>query len=173
MNSLEYIFNLTKESSHHLKSKFTEFKGQEFWKGIKDILQQFDEIDVVVKWKILQIDESLKNNILDLEKYEIDSNGKTIETNHFIVQQVRIPRDEKPTIKKIIQIGLNIGQWYAIPEYKTFTEKDYIASKLDKIETYISTEAIVALSAIIDRTGAKENIEKYIKEQYKRYGIDI
>ena len=32
------------------------------------------------------------------------------ENNHFIIQQVRIPLNEKPTIRKIIQIALNIGQ---------------------------------------------------------------
>jgi len=34
-----------------------------------------------------------------------------IENNHFIIQQVRIPLNEKPTIRKIIQIALNIGQY--------------------------------------------------------------
>lgn len=34
-----------------------------------------------------------------------------IENNHFIIQQVRIPLSEKPTIRKIIQIALNIGQY--------------------------------------------------------------
>jgi hypothetical protein len=34
-----------------------------------------------------------------------------IENNHFIIQQVRIPLTEKPTIRKIIQIALNIGQY--------------------------------------------------------------
>lgn len=33
------------------------------------------------------------------------------ENNHFIIQQVRIPINEKPTIKKIIQIALNIDQY--------------------------------------------------------------
>jgi len=33
------------------------------------------------------------------------------ENNHFIIQQVRIPLIEKPTIRKIIQIALNIGQY--------------------------------------------------------------
>jgi hypothetical protein len=32
-----------------------------------------------------------------------------IENNHFIIQQVRIPLNEKPSIRKIIQIALNIG----------------------------------------------------------------
>ena len=33
-----------------------------------------------------------------------------IENNHFIIQQVRIPLKEAPTIRKIIQVALNIGQ---------------------------------------------------------------
>ena len=33
------------------------------------------------------------------------------ENNHFIIQQVKISLTEKPTIRKIIQIALNIGQY--------------------------------------------------------------
>jgi hypothetical protein len=48
-----------------------------------------------------------------LHKYTINGYEEKIiiENNHFIIQQVRIPLTEKPTIRKIIQIALNIGQY--------------------------------------------------------------
>ncbi len=48
-----------------------------------------------------------------LYKYTINGYEEKIiiENNHFIIQQVRIPLTEKPTIRKIIQIALNIGQY--------------------------------------------------------------
>jgi hypothetical protein len=44
---------------------------------------------------------------------EIDGYGKqhTNEFNHFIIQAVRLPRTEGANIRKIIQVGLNIGQY--------------------------------------------------------------
>jgi hypothetical protein len=65
-----------------------------------------------------------------------------IENNHFIIQQVRIPLTEKPTIRKIIQIALNIGQ------YKGSKVKPYNISRieLNNIGQFISQKDIIELS---------------------------
>lgn len=46
--------------------------------------------------------KSDSDKIMALHEYVIDGNEnkKMIETNHFIIQQVRIPLKENPTIKK-------------------------------------------------------------------------
>ena len=44
------------------------------------------------------------------------------EKNHFMIQQVRIPLQDKPTIKKIIQIALNIGQYKGINKTKNISK---------------------------------------------------
>lgn len=44
------------------------------------------------------------------------------EINHFMIQQVRIPLQDKPTIKKIIQIALNIGQYKGINKTKNISK---------------------------------------------------
>jgi hypothetical protein len=59
-----------------------------------------------------------------------------IENNHFIIQQVRIPLTEKPTIRKIIQIALNIGQYRGSGGKMIF----------DNIGQFISQKDIVKLS---------------------------
>ncbi len=63
------------------------------------------------------------------------------EKNHFIIQQVRIPLNEKPTIKKIIQIALNIGQ------YKGINNNNYIYNiKFNDLTQFIYKKDIIELS---------------------------
>ena len=79
-----------------------------------------------------------------LHKYTINGYEEKIiiENNHFIIQQVRIPLTEKPTIRKIIQIALNIGQ------YKGRKGKPCNISRigLNNIEQFIYRKDIVELS---------------------------
>lgn len=53
-------------------------------------------------------------------EYYIDGYGNKniIEVNHFLIQTVRIPTTESPSLKKIIQIGLNIGQYEGMTNEK-------------------------------------------------------
>ena len=76
-----------------------------------------------------------------------------IENNHFIIQQVRIPLNEKPTIKKIIQIALNIGQ------YKGTNKNNFIYNiKFNNITQFIYKKDIIELSKYIsDETLEKVN----------------
>lgn len=50
---------------------------------------------------------------MKLPEFYINGFGKKeiIEENHFIIQTVRIPVIEKPSLRKIMQIALNIGQY--------------------------------------------------------------
>ena len=50
---------------------------------------------------------------MSLAEFTIDGHGKqhTDEFNHFAIQTIRIPRTEVPNIRKVIQVGLNIGQY--------------------------------------------------------------
>jgi hypothetical protein len=73
-----------------------------------------------------------------LHKYTINGYEEKIiiENNHFIIQQVRIPLTEKPTIRKIIQIALNIGQYRGSGGKMIF----------DNIGQFISRKDIMELS---------------------------
>ena len=46
-------------------------------------------------------------------EYYINGYGEKhiIEMNHFLIQTIRIPLTEKPSLRKIIQLALNIGQY--------------------------------------------------------------
>ena len=109
--NLEIIFNCVLDKAYKLrKANPTKFDGQGFWQPIKKMLEPLDEYSAK-KWK--KISKKLTRSIMLLPEYTINGYEEKIiiENNHFIIQQVRIPLTEKPTIRKIIQIALNIGQY--------------------------------------------------------------
>ena len=67
-----------------------------------------------------------------------------IENNHFIIQQVRIPLKETPTIRKIVQVALNIGQHRGSGGEIIFNSIDDFITKKDIIELskYIPAELV-------------------------------
>ena len=109
--NLEIIFNCVLDKAYKLrKANPIKFDGQGFWQPIKEMLEPLDEYSAK-KWK--KIPKKLTRSIMLLPEYTINGYEEKIiiEKNHFIIQQVRIPLTEKPTIRKIIQIALNIGQY--------------------------------------------------------------
>ncbi len=71
-----------------------------------------------------------------LHKYTINGYDQKsiIENNHFIIQQVRIPLKESPTIRKIIQVALNIGQHKGSGGKIIFNNIDEFITKKDIVE---------------------------------------
>ena len=109
--NLEIIFNSVLDKAYKLrKANPTKFDGLGFWQPIKKLLEPLDEYSAK-KWK--KIPKKLTRSIMLLPEYTINGYEEKIiiENNHFIIQQIRIPLTEKPTIRKIIQIALNIGQY--------------------------------------------------------------
>ena len=89
-----------------------------------------------------------------IPEYTIDGfgNQKIIEINHFLIQTVRIPLNEKPNIRKIIQIALNIGQ---------YTGSGGKKEKWMKLENYLTKENIKKLDSMIPED-LLQNIEGII-----------
>jgi hypothetical protein len=111
LENLEIIFNSVLDKAYKLrKANPTKFDGQGFWQPIKKILEQLDEYSAK-KWK--KLPKKISRSIMLLPEFTINGyeEKSIIENNHFIIQQVRIPLKEAPTIRKIIQIALNIGQY--------------------------------------------------------------
>ncbi len=76
-------------------------------------------IDIKIsKWKITK---NPHKDILLIPEFFI--NGKDekhiIEINHFIIQTIRIPLTEQPSLQKILQLALNIGQYTGSGNEKT------------------------------------------------------
>ena len=142
--NLEIIFNCVLEKAYKLrKANPTKFDGQGFWQPIKKMLEPLDEYSAK-KWK--KIPKKLTRSIMLLPEYTINGYEEKIiiEDNHFIIQQVRIPLIEKPTIRKIIQIALNIGQYRGGVGKIIFDSIDDFIYRKDIVELsrYISDDLV-------------------------------
>ena len=141
--SIRDIFTLIENKSHDLRKKNPKADGQKFWQPIKNILS---EINIEASsWKKIK-----KNNkIMLLPEYVINGYGnqEIIEINHFLIQTVRIPLTEKPTIRKIIQIALNIGQ---------YTGSGGKKKKWMNIDNYLSKENIKKIDSKIPKNFIKK-----------------
>ncbi len=106
-NLFEQIRKTTKQKRKHISS----FDGKKFWQPIKAILSTSNWN--ASKWK--QQSKTKYKEIMGIPEYIIDGYGNTqiIENNHFLIQTVRIPQNEKPSLRKVCQIALNIGQYQA------------------------------------------------------------
>ena len=72
-----------------------------------------------------------------------------VDENHFLIQQVRIPT-QPGSIRKIIQIALNAGQFYVNSEDHEFGGScRYLCTGLQNIETYLTEKEIERLSEYI------------------------
>ena len=65
-----------------------------------------------------------------------------IKQHHFLIQLIRIPKNEKPTLQKISQIALNIGQYLGSKEHdqRLNAYKQDIKVKYIKATDYIPKE---------------------------------
>jgi len=80
-----------------------------------------------------------KMTLLDLTEYTVNGRGEKtmIESNHFQIQCVHIPMTEKPCLRKLIQIALNLGQYEGTMQQHMLCDHT--------IESFISLEDLEAL----------------------------
>ena len=146
MYLLEQLFNDTIKTYKTARRKKFTFDGQAEWQPLKNLLTQYDSI-VATEFK--KIRSKLVTNIMCMPEKFIDGYGTEImiPANHFIIQQVRIPTQDKPTLRKVFQIALNIGQWKG----SVGSSKSNKYKELNTIHTYLNTSNIKLLSAVIDK----------------------
>lgn len=164
-NRLEILFESVKKEVYRLNKKNSNFDGLKFWQPIKKELSKYDDTDIAVyRWK--KQNKLQKDNIMKLPEYTINGYGKQslIQLHHFIIQQIRIPLNEKLTIRKVVQIGLNIGQFEALASASFKRKVDYDPSKLGHLETYVNKKDIEKLSKKISST----SIDKINKLLYDK-----
>ena len=152
--TIESLFDAVKLTSYKMNKKNPHFDGLKFWTPIKKLLEH--ETGVASQWIIPN--KKLTEHVMNLPEYITTGNGKKtiIEHNHFIIQTVRIPLTEKPSIRKIIQIALNIGQCHG----KGSTH-DKLLKDRTKLSHYISHQDISSLT--INQTTVQK-ILKYLKK---------
>ncbi len=150
LSILEQLFLFVKNGACKLRKKNNNADGLKYWKPIKELLSQYDNVKPA-KWK--KISATTTDKYMSYPEYTIDGYGnqKIIEQNHFLIQQVRIPKQEKATIRKIIQLALNIGQLKGTSSSSFLTKIGYKKSNLDQLSSYISKNDIERLSKHISK----------------------
>ena len=109
LTTIETLFDLIKKISEQKNKANPSFDGKKFWQPIKKILSESD-------WKAKKWKKTSKvkyDRIMKMPESFTDGHGhnEIIEINHFLIQTVRIPKKEKPSLKKVGQIALNVGQY--------------------------------------------------------------
>jgi hypothetical protein len=152
MSDLQKLFDLGIEFGY--KSKINKLNGQESWERVKNLLDTTN----ICNWEITKktLDEKESSDIEEIYSYIHDKlklygeNGDEPKYGlthedwvraHFVLQTIRIPRTSCCSIQKILQIGLNIGQYMASNEEKKYDEyvNDYVRSNhLNQISSYVN-----------------------------------
>jgi DNA polymerase/3'-5' exonuclease PolX len=134
------------------KLKESEIDGLVFWREEKNKYMKYDILSTKISYSV---NSDYVNKINDLfecgELANLDKSGETVLPDHFIYQLVNIPTT-KPTIRKIIQLALNIGQWKAATkDTEALIKADAIFEEynLDNIESYLRKDDIEILSKLL------------------------
>lgn len=160
ISNLEKLFIAVRDASTEGRQKYGEnFDGLNFWQPIKKKLKKFDKQVGIYK----KMNKTLTKTIMNFPEKIVNGYGseyEIFEANHFLIQQVRIPTTEKATIRKIVQLGLNIGQWIGLPNKELWNKVNYPTKyKLNELSTYITKKGIKRLSKFI----TNEDIEETLK----------
>lgn len=119
-------------------------EGRKFWHKFKVILLEDEFVQLQAKnWEEQRDFPSIK--ILP----DTDEKGETIEINHFLLQQVRIPANDNPTLLKILQVALNIGQLLGYATDAELNEIGYHNFGLESLYNYISKSNASEFSKMI------------------------
>jgi len=136
------LFHMIMLSSKQLRVENKKADGLAFWKPIKKILQQYDTT-TYGSWK--KMNQKNYNTIMLLPEKTINGYRKETvnEQNHFLIQTLRLPTEsDEITLRKLLQIALNIGQFIGI------RDETYSWMYLEK---YVKTDTIKNIDKIITK----------------------
>jgi hypothetical protein len=168
-NTLNTVFELVKTHARVLCMQYedlyevnkcdTLFNGKEFWQPIKELLKPLDIYTTEHTWNAMftdpkELEYSNPTYIQPIMRYtEFSINGlnekSLIPENHFIIQTVHIPTTQQATIRKIVQIALNIGQFegHRYADFADVNEKIFHhTNDMNLLYGYVYTNAANILS---------------------------
>lgn len=153
-DKLKILFDLVREKSRVLRQSNPLADGLAFWQPIKSVLAKYTYIRAS---RFNEMDSEKRKAIMELSEKIINGFGSEtiIEVHHFMIQAVRIPITEEPTLQKILQIALNLGQYEGTMEGREIGchppvhsgMGDYIKSLM--LEDYVSIDDIKEMNKII------------------------
>jgi hypothetical protein len=147
------IFKRIIFTAKELREKVPDFDGRGWWQFIKHECQKI-EIPKTASWKIVhpEFTQQVLKNFTD-----------DVDVHHFLVQQVRIPCKEECTLAKILQIGLNIGQFLGSANNEFMKSIDYDSYHFDDIHVFLDLESIKQISLCLPK-GFYDTLEDYFEE---------
>jgi hypothetical protein len=126
LTTIETLFDRIRKIAKQKRKTNPSFDGKKFWQPIKTILSESSW--KATKWR--KQSKTKYDKIMSMPEFLINGHGNTeiIEKNHFLIQTVRIPKNEKPSLRKVCQIALNIGQYqgYTRKTIKNSSIKNYL-----------------------------------------------
>ena len=168
LTTIETLFDQIRKIAKHKNQTDVSFDGKKFWQPIKIILS--DSTWKATKWK--KQSKTKYEEIMNMPEFFINGYGNNIKIpeNHFLIQTVRIPTNEEPSLKKICQIALNIGQYQG---YTKKTIKNYsqairkISNDLVKLNLAFST-----LEEISEKSDLKKLKDHYFAiDEFKQLDV--
>ena len=151
--TIENLFDQILKIVKQKRKADTSFDGKNFWQPIKKILSESSW--KASKWR--KQSNTKYEKIMNMPEFVINGHGNTeiIEKNHFLIQTVRIPKNEEPSLRKVCQIALNIGQ------YQGYTRKTV---GNDSIKNYLlNTDYCILLKDILTKKNILD-LEKILKQ---------
>lgn len=133
------------DNASYLKNKYGDkFDGLKYWNSIKPFLNDIDNrMHEEIIWNknhdIVISNFSLVRSLIP----EYDENNKLIEKNHFLLQQLNIPKKDNgnASFVRLMQIALNIGQMQKyINEYPDNIKQLIDQNNLSNINTYMTND---------------------------------
>lgn len=130
----------------------------------------FDNNLEIGTWKNIKITKDVSNNVLSLNNLEqiydyvyntlaikgeesTDRTNPFFEQHHFLLQLVKLPKNNKCTIKQILQIAYNIGHFMASAGSGAYSKKAiefYHINNLNKLESYVELTQTAQTGGVIE-----------------------
>jgi hypothetical protein len=153
--TVEEYFDLFVTHTKKNRAANNNMDGQKYWQTFKVIFEKSDW--QASKWKKLP----KKDGHAAMSLPESMTNGygevKMIEINHFVIQCYRIPSTEEPSLRKIMQLALNIGQFMGMKKPRGLmappkTADTYLLKKdlSVKLEDICDKESLIKLLHLLD-----------------------
>jgi hypothetical protein len=141
-SAIETIYNCVLKHATELRLNNTRANGLLYWTRLKSLFASISHISAEA---FLSIDKETYQRFMALPEKTIDGYGNItmLELNHFVIQLVRIPHNEEPSIIKILQLAYNYGQYVGTRE-KLLTKSGTFngIENVDTIHKFISQEDI-------------------------------
>ena len=116
------LYNMMLHAAWRARERNRCMDGQAFWQPIKKILSRSSWS---AEWK--NINSSYVTEVLDMDRRATDENKELV---HFQFQTTNIPTNEDPSLRKIIQIALNVGQYIGTTgKHLRYESLDYFVHK--------------------------------------------